>query len=281
MNSKKKTPHLAILLATYNGVAYLQEQLYSLMDQSYSDYTLYIHDDNSTDETSAIIKKFQNKYASKIHYLDDDLTFKTAAGNFNYLLQKIDADYFMFCDQDDIWFNKKIERTLNAMRALEEKHHDQPCMIFSDLEVVDEQGKTIAGSLWKSQKLSPQLIYDTKAILALNVVTGCTVMINNKAKAVISPMPTHDIEHDHWIAIHISKYGYSAFIDTPLMKYRQHSSNTLGANNGGLAYLYMKTKKIMHNRALFTKKYSHFNFTVSLFEIVLTKIRLNLYRLFQ
>ena len=279
MNSKKKVPHLAILLATYNGEAYLQEQLRSLMDQSHKAFTLYIHDDDSTDETSAIIKKFQKKHPSKIHYFDDDVTLKTAAGNFNYLLQKVDADYFMFCDQDDIWFSDKVERTLHAMRALEEKHQDQPCMLFSDLEVVDEQGKTIADSLWRGQKLSPQLIYDTKEILALNVVTGCTIMINNSAKAVVSPIPAQDIEHDHWIAIHLSKYGYSAFIDAPLMKYRQHSSNTLGANDGGLSYLLMKTKKILQNRELFIKKYSHFRFRVSLPEILLTKIRLNLYRL--
>lgn len=279
MYSKKKFPHLAILLATYNGEMYLEEQLQSLMAQSHTEYSLYIHDDNSTDKTCAIIKRYQQKYPSTIHYLDDTTSLKTASGNFNYLLQKVDADYFMFCDQDDIWFSDKIERSLNAMKILEKEHPDQPCMIFSDLEVVDEKGKTIAHSLWKSQKLSPQLIYDTRSILALNVVTGCTIMINNRAKTTVSPIPEHDIEHDHWIAIHMSKYGYSAFIDAPLIRYRQHSSNTLGANNGGLAYLYMKTEKIMLNRALFTKKYSHFNFSVSLLQIIRTKIKLNLYRL--
>lgn len=271
----------AILLATLNGEQFLREQLDSLIAQNYKNWLLYIHDDNSSDATVEIIRHYQDKNPKQIFFFDDNISTRSAAGNFNYLLQKVDADYYMFCDQDDIWFSDKIERTLTAMQDLEKKNPDQACMIFSDLEVVDAQGDTLENSLWKAQKLDPTLVYDTASILALNVVTGCTIMINQQAKKVVSPMPSSDIEHDHWIAIHISKYGYSAFIDAPLLKYRQHASNVLGANDGGMKYLLYKTQKILKNRELFIKKYSHFNFEVSLVKILRTKIKLNIQRLFR
>ena len=271
--------HITILLATYNGSLFLQEQLDSLFNQSHTQWTLLVHDDNSTDNTLDIIKKNIQKHPNKITLLEDNICHGTPSANFSFLLRNTDSNYIMFCDQDDIWLANKIKHTLNTMKILEDKYLNQPCMVFSDLEVVDEEGKTIASSLWKSQKLTPQSVHNTKDILALNVVTGCTIMLNKKTKELVSPIPKTDIEHDHWIAIHMSKHGHIAFIDEPLIKYRQHSSNTLGANNAGLSYFLMKTKKILQNRELFIKKYSHFRFRVSLPEILLTKIRLNLYRL--
>ena len=105
-------------------------------------------------------------------------------------------------------------------------------------------------------------------------------MINAKAKEVISPIPTRDIEHDHWIAIHLCKYGHIDYIDKPLLQYRQHTHNTLGANDGGLPYLLNKSRMTLANRELFINKYSHFSFPVSLWKIFFSKIALNLARLF-
>ena len=110
-----------ILLATYNGEKYLKEQLDSLFEQTNQHWTLWIHDDNSKDNTVNIIKKYKSKYPDQIEFLDDDISTGGAKENFTYLLDNIndDYDYIMFCDQDDVWLEDKIEITLKKMLEIE------------------------------------------------------------------------------------------------------------------------------------------------------------------
>ena len=113
-----------ILLATYNGEKYLKEQLDSLFEQTNQHWTLWIHDDNSKDNTISIIKEYQSKYPNKIKFLDDNISTGGAKENFTYLLENIDDDYehIMFCDQDDVWLEDKIDITLKKMLEIEKEN---------------------------------------------------------------------------------------------------------------------------------------------------------------
>ena len=101
---------LAILLATYNGERYLQEQIDSLYRQTYKDWVLYIHDDGSTDGTCGIISKNAAEHGNIV--VMEHQGGHGAKDNFFGMLERVDADYYMFCDQDDVWLEDKVEKSL-------------------------------------------------------------------------------------------------------------------------------------------------------------------------
>src|SRR5689334_536818 len=115
--------HVIILLATFNGEQYIAEQIQSLLDQTYTNWRLIIRDDNSKDNTSAILTRYQQQYPDKITVMPNGGTNLGSVLNFNALLTFAqDAEYIMFCDQDDKWLPHKIEDTFNAMLQLEVEH---------------------------------------------------------------------------------------------------------------------------------------------------------------
>ena len=166
---------IAILLATYNGEKYLSEQLDSLLNQSFQKWCLYVHDDGSKDKTVSILRDYAAKYPDKIILIDAPPT-GGAKYNFLFLLNVVDAPYFMFCDQDDVWLPEKIEKTYRWMKAVEQ---DKPALVFTDLQVVDQDGKLVAPRMSEYQKLNMKKSR-AEDFLAENVVTGCTVMINRQ-----------------------------------------------------------------------------------------------------
>lgn len=215
---------VAILLATYNGEKFLIEQLNSIINQSYEDWTLYIHDDGSSDGTIAIINQYCDQYENII-YLPDLIVHRGAAQSFMWLLEQVNADYYMFCDQDDVWLPYKIEKTYIAMQ---EKPVDSPVLIFSDLVVVDSDLNIINKSFWFYSKLE-KLVNNSNYLKVLNYVTGCTMMINEKAK-LVSLRNKCMCMHDSWIAMCVlANKGVIYPINEKMTLYKQHEKNVLGA----------------------------------------------------
>ena len=127
---------LAILLGTYNGGRFLREQLDSLFAQTMKDFQLYIRDDGSTDDTMLIVKEYQQLHPNIVKVEDEGKNLG-AKGNFERLLALTDADYYMFCDQDDVWLPDKIEVSFAKMKQMEQRYGDIPLLVHTDLEVVD------------------------------------------------------------------------------------------------------------------------------------------------
>lgn len=224
-----KRHHLAILMATYNGAKYVRQQLDSLLAQTCQNFAIFISDDGSSDETLKIVEQYANQYPKKIFILTDPVLHKGAAGRFFWLLEQTDASYYMFCDQDDVWLPDKIERTSAKMYETEKSHPDIPIVVHTDLQVVDSNLKVIRPSLWKMMKLRPDLLSQANYIGINNGVTGCTMMINDRAKVQSLPLPPDAPMHDYWIAYIVSKNGLVAYLSQTTILYRQHGSNTLGA----------------------------------------------------
>ena len=243
-------------MATYNGERYLAEQIDSLMAQTYQDWHLYVHDDGSQDGTVDILNSFTSAHPDKITLLD----YPKAGGackNFLSMVEKVEAPYYMFCDQDDVWLPEKIEKTFNVMLQTEIANTpDTPILIHTDLSVVDEYKNTINPSFWNYSKIYPQWFKSYIDYAALNPVTGCTMLFNAKAKSIIKRPYDLATMHDAWITFSVAAAnGIVDCLDEPTILYRQHTHNTLGARDANKLTLSYKIKNffaiIKHKRARF------------------------------
>lgn len=263
-----------ILLATYNGQEYLSEQIDSILAQSNQDWQLLIRDDGSVDNTRSIIKDYVARYPDKIGFIEDEGSHLGASLNFQRLLEHSAAEYTMFCDQDDVWLPRKIERTLTLLKATEKEYPNKPVLVHTDLRVVDSRLKTIARSTWRYQGTSPETGNDPDKVVLQNVATGCTIMINQKAKDVSMPIPKEAVMHDWWIVINVAKHGRIAYIPDPLVLYRQHSNNAVGAKklprmNRRLLLEKFSLRKRLLNHYKMVKQYDP---TATFWSVVLKKV---------
>lgn len=223
-------PQIDVLLATYNGERFLDEQMRSLLSQTYTEWHLIIRDDGSTDNTLAIIQRYKEQYPKKITIVEDNLANLGACRNFGKILEQSNSDYAMFCDQDDVWLPGKIELTLKKMERLEEQYGiDRPLLIYTDMYVVNDALSIISDSFWRRQVINPCIGKSLSRSLVINVATGCTVMINKKLREMAIPFPDDVLMHDWWVGLLSVTLGENDRVDEPTMYYRQHETNVAGA----------------------------------------------------
>ncbi len=244
-------PKIDILLATYNGERFLSEQIDSILNQTYANWNLIIRDDGSTDNTLVIINDYIDKYPEKIKFIKDDKKNLGSSKNFSELLSHTESKYIMFCDQDDVWLPKKNELSVNEILKLEKRYRNNvPLLVFSDLFVVDENINIVSDSFWKLKKRDPQNTALNRLILQ-NVITGCTTIMNRRLIELSLPIDEKAMMHDWWIAIVASAFGEISFIDRPLVKYRQHGSNVIGANTKSVSKFLKKISTGKFDKAIF------------------------------
>lgn len=222
---------VAVLLATYNGESFLREQLDSLYNQTYKDWILYIHDDGSQDGTLNIINEYKKKYGNIVL-----LDFRKGCGakdSFLTLLFSVDAEYYFFCDQDDVWEPNKIEISLVEMKRLEEENSiNHPIVVHSDLMVVDRNLNLISPSFWEMMLIRPEKLRSFNQLGTNCLVTGCTMLFNKAAKNCTIYPAQNAVMHDVWVVLCVAKnLGTIYEIQAPLIMYRQHGNNTLGAKD--------------------------------------------------
>lgn len=212
-----------ILMATYNGEAFLAEQLKSIQDQTISNWQLWIRDDGSTDGTVAIIRHFA-KSDYRIRLINEGETKNLGViQSFYQLVKHESADVYFFSDQDDIWLPEKLEVTL---KQAEREAVDQPLLVYTDLAVVDEQLNVLQKSMIRTQShhANTTLLQE----LTENTVTGGTAMINH-ALALHWTTTENLMMHDWYLALVASALGKLVYVDQVTELYRQHASNVLGA----------------------------------------------------
>ena len=174
--------------------------------------------------------------------------------SYNQLIAKApDSDYYMFADQDDIWYQDKIEVSRNAIQQAEDIFGaNTPILIHSDLRVVDSNLKTISKSFVRYQSLKP-CKNDLKDLIIQNNATGCT-MIFNRALRNIADIPEDAICHDWYMALIAAAFGKIIFLDCPLIDYRQHSCNFYGAMSRKKLMEKFFQRKNLHYRIRLTQK---------------------------
>lgn len=260
---------VAIMLATYNGAKYLEEQIESIVSQTFEDWTLYIRDDNSIDATASIIKRYTEKYPDRIVNIDDKkLRGGSSKANFASIQKWVTIHnphrYYMFSDQDDYWKPEKIELTLATMQKTE-AIFDGPILVHTDLEVVDENLKTLGDSFFAYRALNPD-VTDLPHLLVQNNVTGCTMCWNSKLNELLDLADPAVAMHDWWITLVAATLGKIVHVSETTIKYRQHGDNVVGATKvntlgfilkrlSGSAHV-RQTLKMAHSQAAaFRRKY--------------------------
>lgn len=240
---------IAILMAVYNGEKYLSEQIDSILAQSESDWQLFINDDCSSDGSYDIALKYAKEHPERIIVSRNGSPSGSACANFMGMLGRTDAEYAMFCDQDDVWLPNKIKLTLQKMKELEKSFGNTPLLVHTELSVTDSELSITAPSFTRFQGLKPR--YNSlNRLLCQNNVTGCTVMMNRALIELVRNAPADKmLMHDWWIALAAAAFGHIGFVDEPLIKYRQHGSNQLGAvNNRSLKGAIMIVKERLRTK---------------------------------
>ena len=224
---------VAILLGTYNGEKYLEEQLRSLEQQTFRNFRCFIHDDGSGDRTPAIAESFAERHPDRFVYLGSSRT-GGAKYNFMFLLRHVRAEYIMFCDQDDVWLPEKVEKTLRAMRKAEKEtargQARLPICVYSDLMVVDSSLNVLNRSFYAYRSSDPEKT-GLLDLLYQNVAPGCAMMINGSLRrlALAGGEVEDRIRMHDWLLILLARCcGEVVFIAEPLILYRQHEDNAIG-----------------------------------------------------
>ncbi len=145
--------------------------------------------------------------------------------NFNVLVQHTkNADYLMFCDQDDVWLPFKIEYTLNEMISFEKVYsQNMPLLVHTNFLYVDEALKPIESKKnYEATKIKSPVFSN---VLCQNSVYGCTMMINKKLVDVTGSIPVEAENHDYWYALTASAFGKIFYLSKRTILYRQHQQN--------------------------------------------------------
>jgi glycosyltransferase involved in cell wall biosynthesis len=219
-------------MATFNGAEFIDEQIKSLVCQTYTNWHLYIGDDGSTDDTKIKIRQW-SKIDSRIVICEQHLKHGSALGNFSELCKHItemDYDIIFFCDQDDVWLKTKIETVvLNMRQTMNEFGENVPVMAHNDLKVINSKLQEISPSFIKFKNLNPQINGDTTRLVFRNVITGCASAINRSLLNMGNPISNKAIMHDWWFALIAASCGKVIFVEEQLNLYRQHNDNVIGA----------------------------------------------------
>lgn len=221
-----------ILMATHNGERYVREQVESIQAQTFSDWRLLVSDDCSTDGTLEVMRVMAGT-DPRIEVVFEGIRHGSAKSNFMSLLTHVEAPYAMFCDQDDVWLPEKVERTFGKMQELEAAHKpEEPLLVFSDMEVVNERLETTAESFMVSSRFD-HLRTALPQLAAQNVAAGCTMMMNASLVGLCERGvdPDRIAMHDWWAIMVAAAFGRIGYVDDRLSLYRQHGHNEVGANS--------------------------------------------------
>lgn len=224
-------PKISIALCTYNGERFLREQLESFLLQTRKPNELVIGDDCSTDNTVAIIDEFAAGAGFPVRVEVSDRNLGSTK-NFEKTIQRCSGDLIFLADQDDVWLPKKIERI-----AAEFLRSERVGLVFTDAELVDDSMKPLNDRLWNysfppDRRARAETTAFYKTLLEGNVVTGATAAFRSEYVRHFVPVPDNfrNLIHDAWIALVISVNAEIAFINEPLVRYRQHIGQQLGVN---------------------------------------------------
>lgn len=229
-----------VLLPVYNGAAFLQAQLDSVLNQTYSPIHILCRDDGSQDTSPDILARMQQRSPERITVVRDGLGNLGASASFARLLEHsltaplpasfagCQAPFVALCDQDDVWLPEKLAVCAASLVQLETANPDKAALVHSDLRVVAEDGSPIAPSMARYQGLRTQ-DQAFNAQLLSNTLTGCTSLFNRRLVEQSLPIPQGAIMHDWWLSLVASAFGTRTYIDRALIDYRQHASNAVGA----------------------------------------------------
>jgi len=223
---------ITILMSTYNGEKYLEEQLESLLGQKNCNLKILVRDDGSSDDTIKILERYKKKELLD-WYKGSNL--KSANSFMDLIKNAPKTDYYAFCDQDDVWNNDKIEIAIDTLEKI--GNNEKPLLYCSNYELVDEALVSI--NIDNHHKSSTNF---SDAIVG-SCCTGCTVVFNQKLIDYLrKEYPKNILMHDDWAhKVCLAVGGIVYYDERPMLKYRQHKNNV----DGGVHNIKKRIKNIL------------------------------------
>lgn len=230
-----------VLLSTYNGQEFLAEQLDSILAQKGVDIVLHIRDDGSTDQTKDILESYRGKFSKvKIVYGNN----LGAKWSFMELLRNADSNckYFSFCDQDDVWLPEKTISGIIKLDNLENKSPQLPLLYFSRIQLADKH-------LVPTKKTAHQTNIGFCNSLIQSSATGCCIIINSKARELISEkFPSFIMMHDWWCYLVCSSLGLVVYDRNCYIYQRKHLNNVTAHTTSRHMLIIKRLKMLYHNK---------------------------------
>ena len=225
----KEIPKITVLLATYNGVGFIDQQLTSLVAQTDVQIEIHVNDDGSTDGTLERLGHWREE--GWIKTLTHSEHIGSTSAFLKLLVECNSEGPVAFCDQDDVWASDKLISQINFLE------NDKPMLVFSNREFIDSFGNSI--DVPRDLSFSPSFLN----ALVENVVSGNSMLLNEKAVALIQKYEYPQVTHyDSWIYLLVSAHGECRYIPRELVKYRIHEKNSVGLRKNNLA-AYMSSAK--------------------------------------
>jgi glycosyltransferase involved in cell wall biosynthesis len=227
--------NLSIAMCTFNGAAYLAEQLESLAAQTRLPDELVVNDDQSTDDgTREIVAAFTRTAPFPVRLSVNEKTLGSKQ-NFAKAIDLCRGDIIFLCDQDDVWGPDKLARIEETFRLQPETG-----LVFSDAEVVSEDlvpMRHLADDFNSECRAQLREGRAFHALLHNYLVTGATMAFASRFKSLVLPIPDETIlQHDAWIALIIAATAPVVFLPEALIKYRQHLGQQIGVSIEGTKY---------------------------------------------
>ncbi|HOV27887.1 MAG TPA: glycosyltransferase family 2 protein [Pseudobacteroides sp.] len=235
---------VVVLLSTYNGEKYLQEQLNSLYSQEGVELHLIVRDDGSTDKTHQILDENQRQNLLTWYTGEN----KRPAWSFMDLVMKApQSEYYAFCDQDDVWLPDKLKI---AISKLEEFPIDKPALYYGHPRLVNENLEFI-----KSPKSSYDKMLDFYSSMINSNATGCTMVFNRALLELVRlKSPSYIAMHDGWFHKVCIVAGGNLYYDEDVhILYRQHGGNVIGSSNSLIKKIKQRLSSLKNKECIRSK----------------------------
>ena len=238
MKNNGENTNVYVLMSTYNGQKYVEEQIESILNQDNCNVTLIVRDDGSTDDTKKILKEYSR--TNRILYIDDGENLGPAQ-SFLRLVKLAPPDgLYAFADQDDYWKKNKISRAVDIL-----KENNIPLVYYSNADVVDEHLNLLGKCVYQKKQIPTP-----ERIISGYGVQGCTMVFNNCLREVLLKKDVSQLHigmHDYFVCdLCVVCGGHVIFDNASTMKYRQHGNNVLGfdTQTSGLKKVENSLKKL-------------------------------------
>ncbi len=213
-----------IILTTYNTkIEYLKKQIDSILNQTYTNIKLLISDDNSSEkEVQKILKEYEKKdNRIKVYIQEKNIGY---IKNFEFLLKQTDAEYIMFCDHDDIWYENKVEESIKKLKS------ENVDLVYCNSTQINEKDEIIKKDYFKYKNV-PLIKGKNNLAISRCIGIGCSQIITKQVRDKMLPLTEKVMAHD-WLAAFIANENKGiAYIEEPLFGYRLHNTNVFGGRN--------------------------------------------------
>lgn len=218
---------ISVALCTHNGETYVGEQVASILNQTLKPTEIVLSDDASTDDTVAIVRAAVEGSGVALTVFENRPALGVTA-NFQQAVLACSGELIALSDQDDVWHPEKLARITEAFA------NPKVLLVHTDAQLVDGAGVPLDHTLLQSLEARGEEKHEIamgrgfETLLRRNLVTGATAVFRRSLLEAAVPFDGQWV-HDEWLAIIAGAVGMTDLVDEPLIDYRQHGANQIGA----------------------------------------------------